>query len=249
MIILVSLKTMFLWRLLQTNPFAGLALLITLGTLFWCLKLVQRQHTKMDRYLMALLGLIAMYQGLHIVQNAGFWSLGEKMQNINSVVDMTVAALYLVSTLILQISCAERHNTRIQLRVMEANQPAPRPSKPLPSTTERSALAVFGISASGEVNLWHNSSEEFFGCRRDEVLGTRMPFKDPLTNVSDATSGTLPQMLRLRSKHHDELDAIVWFMPVPGEASSLVLVLDYRKVKRAEPADDTQDLEFQQVAG
>lgn len=239
---------MFLWHLLQTNPFSGLALAMTLGTLFWCLRLVRRQPTKTDRYLMGLLGLIAMYQGLHIVQNAGFWSLGQKMQNISGAVDMTVAALYLTSTLFLHMSSRERHNTRIQLRVVEANQPAPRPTKPLPVATERSALAVFGIDPTGEVNLWHNSAEDFFGWRRDEVLGSKLPFKEPLTRTAENVAGTLPQMLRLRTKHHDELDAIVWFMPVPGESNSLVLVLDYRKARGTDPIGGAQDFELSTIA-
>ena len=84
--------------------------------------------------------------------------------------------------------------------------------------------------------MWHNSAEDFFGWRKDDVLGTRLPFCDPHRgDAPDSLSG-LPRMLRLRTRRDEELDAIVWFMAVPGEADSLVLVLDYRKSQHSEPA-------------
>jgi len=228
---------MFVIELLRTSPMSAIALMLTIATLFWCLRLVRQQHSKVDRYLMGVLGLIAMSQGLQILGNAGFWSLPPQMKSLSGAVEMTIAALYFISTLILQISSQDRHNTRIQLRVVEAIQPAPAPAKHPLQLAERTAIAVFGVSERGDVNLWHSSSEDFFGWRKDDVVGTRLPFLDGFqpAKIDDATMTGVPRILRLRTKHEEELDAIVWFMPVPGESSSLVLVLDYRKNHPSDP--------------
>ena len=214
---------------------SALALVLTIATLFWCLRLLRWQHSKKDRYLMALLGLIATYQGLQILSKAGFWAMPQKIEGFGAAVDMTIAGLYFIATLILQFASADRHNAQLQLRVAEANQSPAHPMRPLPPMPERTALAVFGVDSRGDINLWHSSAEDFFGWRKDDVVGTRLPFCEPYrADAPDSLSG-LPRMLRLRTRRDDELDAIVWFMAVPGESSSLVLVLDYRQSHRSEP--------------
>ncbi len=221
---------MFLWELIKANPVAGCSLLATLATLFWCLRLVRRVHTKMERYMMGILGLIAMYQGLHILETTGFWSWPPKFQGIGGAVDMTVAAMCLVCALILQVASADRHNTKLQLRVVEANQ-APRLVNGLPYFPERAALAVFGVDASGTVNLWHDTCEKFFGWKRSEVLGTRLPFRDGIPGSSVVVA---PLVLKLRTRQEEQVDVLAWFVPVPGGTGSLVMVLDWRKTKSGE---------------
>lgn len=225
---------MFLISLFKSNPIAAVALLCTIVTLYLCMRLVKRQDNKADRYLLGLLGLIAMYQGLRILNTNGFWVLPSSFLPIGSVIEAAVAALCLIATMMVKLSFRAKRNTEIQLRVVEAGQPAVRPATSMPQIHERTAMAVFGVNASGEIDLWHNSSEEFFGWRKQEVMGTKLPFREEVI-VADNGSG-VPRMLSLRTKRLEDVEAIVWIMPVPGESSSLVLVLDYRKNKKAQTA-------------
>ena len=229
---------MFLWQLLKTQPMSATSLILSMATLFWCLRLLRWQHTKKERYLMGVVGLFATYQGLHVLQNTGFWPDPVRMQGINSLADFSIAALCFIATLLIQVASADRHNNRIHLRMVEAHHASPRLSAPLTLPRERSALAVLGVNASGEINLWHTSSEDFFGWKKEEVLGTRLPFKEhaAVTAQSMQCESGLPNMLVLRTKHDEDLETLAWFIPVPGETGSLVLVLDYRKSRRPEQA-------------
>lgn len=216
---------MILWQLLLNNPMAGIALLMTIVTLGWCLTSLRVQHNRLDRYLMALLGLIAAYLGLAILRNAGLWQYPGR--GLGGALDTTIAAVCLLAVMILRFVTADRHNTKVALRVVEAAQPAPRPSKPLSMATERSVLAVFGIDVHGDINMWHNTAESFFGWRRDEVIGTHRPFIDrPLPETKDSQTAGIPRVLRLTTQNQAELKALVWQMPVPGEPNSLILVLE-----------------------
>jgi hypothetical protein len=225
---------MFLLQLFSSNPMAAVALLLSLATMLWCIRLLRSQHTRMDRYLMSFLGLIALYQGLRILQDNGFWSLGPNLHTISGFADAAIASLYLVSTSIFQISSKDRHNTKLQLRVVEAQHPSLRGTISFTGAGERTALAVMGVDPSGAINLWHTSSEEFFGWRCDEVMGTKLPFKEVIEPAMGASGE--PQRLKLRTRRNEIMEAIVWFIPVPGGSSSLVLVLDYLKSQRAELA-------------
>jgi hypothetical protein len=237
---------MFLISLFKTNPIAAVALLCTIVTLYVCMRLVKRQNTKADRYLLGLLGLIAMYQGLRILNTNGFWTLPSTLLPIGSLIEAAVAALCLLAAMMVKLSFRAKRNTEIQLRVVEAGQPAVRPATSMPQIHERTAMAVFGVNAKGEIDLWHNSSEDFFGWRKQEVLGTKLPFREEVI-VSDSSSG-VPRMLSLRTKRAEDVEAIVWMMPVPGESSSLVLVLDYRKNKKTQ-ASQTATVRAAELAG
>ena len=227
---------MFLWHLIRTSPGNALVLITSIVTLFWCLQALRRQHSKTERYLMGVVGLFATYQGLHVLQTAGFWELSPNMQGIGTAANLTFAGLCFAATLVIQLAAADRQSTSIRLRMAEAAEHAPRIPRPVQPPRERTALAVFGVDAAGEVNLWHNSSEEFFGWKREEVLGTRHPFMEPGAASSNAirNESGLPHIVALRTMRNEELEALAWFMPIPGESGCLVLVLDYRKVRRPE---------------
>lgn len=219
---------MFLWELTKSNPVAGFALIASLATLFWCLKLLRRVCTKMERYMMGILGLIAMYHGLHILQAEGFWT-PPQYPGVTGAVDMSISGMCLACALILQVFSAERHSARIQLRVAQVNlAPVGAGYSGLP---DRAALAVFGLDARGIINLWHSTSEEFFGWRRDEVLGTRLPFREE-SPVHFAAG--VPGTLHLRTRKSNDLDVLAWFMPVPGSNDTMVLVIDVPKPQRRE---------------
>lgn len=223
---------MFLLTLFKTNPMSAIALTLALATLLFCLRMLRRQRTSSDRYLMGLLGMIAIYQGLNILQNAGVYSLAHQLQGLSGAVDLTLAGMSLVSILILRIASKDRHSTKLQLRVAEANQPPPlRMSSGRPG--ERSAVAVLGVNAAGEINLWHSSSEDFFGWRKEEVLGTRLPF-ETAGETPDISPGS-PRRLRLVTRLGEVLETHVWLTPAPDGSGNLVVVLDFERVRKRQP--------------
>lgn len=223
--------TMFLLTIAASNPMAALALLLNLTTLCWCIRLYRLQYSKINGELLAFVGMVAMNEALRILQSAGVWA--PPTRTLSGLVDAAVAALYLLGLVILKHSSADHLATLLRLRVSEANEAR---TGALHSNLlrERSALAVVGIDHSGAVDLWHNSAEEFFGWTREEVLGKRLPFTQAIS--PDETASGAPQILPMTTKRGEHLDALIWMMPVPGEAKSLLLVLDYRKAEASSKA-------------
>lgn len=220
---------MLLLGLLKANPTAGVAVLLTAGTMLFCVHLLRGHHSSKDRLSIALIGMIALFQGLRILGDMGFW--GTPVRSTSGIVEAAVGAMYLLTARIVKLSSRDRHAASIHLRVVEAN-PLPIPVWPKSETPERSALAIFGVNERGTIDLWHSSAEEFFGWRSEEVLGSRVPFAQSAPANGDSSS--LPRILKLKTKRNQHLEALVWLMPVPGETSTLVLVMDYRNVKRSD---------------
>lgn len=213
---------MFLIAILKTAPLAAVALLITLGTIFWCLRLLRLQRTRLDRFLMGLLGLIATYQGLRLLRDAGFWS-PVTPDKLNSFADVTVSILYLISTLILHLSSADRMNTRMRLRVVEADQRLPNLLKLMPASVEPVPIALFGVGPCGEIRFWHSTAEHLLGWNADEVLGTHLPFGAHV--LSGGAEPLLHPRLSLRAKRGQDVELAVWTMPLAGDAGMLVLAM------------------------
>jgi hypothetical protein len=49
----------------------GLALCMSLATIFWCILLARRQQGRLDRMLTGLLGMIAIYEALRVMKDCG----------------------------------------------------------------------------------------------------------------------------------------------------------------------------------
>jgi PAS domain-containing protein len=214
---------MFLIGIVKTDPLSAFAILITLGTIFWCLRMIRLQRTRLDRFLMGLLGLIATYQGLRLLRDAGFWSRVSP-HPLRSLADVTVSILYLIATLILHLSGADRMNTRMQLRVVEADHRLPNLLKLMPEPVEPSPVGLFGVGPGGEVRLWHFSAERLLGWKADEVMGTHLPFGGKL--LANNHEPLLYPRLQLRSKSGQTIEVAVWTMPLTSEnAISFVLAM------------------------
>jgi PAS domain-containing protein len=233
---------MFLWALFKTNLLSAIALILALATLAMCLRLLRRQRTSTDRYLMGLVGLIAIYQGLNILRNAGVYSLAHQLQGVSGAVDLALAGMTLVSILILRMAARDRLNTKLQLRVAEATRTPPRPAGG--RLGERSAVAVLGVNADGRINLWHRSSEDFFGWRKEEVLGTRLPFETDAEAGGPEVPPCSPRKLRLATRFGEILDSHVWLTPAPDGTGNLVVVLDFERVRAQPPAKSPQPIGF-----
>ena len=62
---------MLLWRLFWTNPVMAFALCVCLVTIFWCIRFLHKRQKGWDRFLAALIGVVAIFQGMRRLHQAG----------------------------------------------------------------------------------------------------------------------------------------------------------------------------------
>lgn len=111
---------MTIFHVLRVSPFLGLALCVCLVTIAWCLVVLRRGlHYKVDRWLMAFIGLLAVYHGLQILRTAGLLQLAHS-QRLDDAVELVVPALYLGAGILLKTSSRHRVGIMFQLRLAEA---------------------------------------------------------------------------------------------------------------------------------
>jgi len=134
-----------LWHAFRFAPSAALAVLVCLATIFWCVWLLRRSvYDTLDRFLLGFIGLLAIYQGLRLLKDIGLVTLFSS-HTLNHVVELTVALLYLLSTLIMRSSSRQRRYADFQIRSARAE---PRKSLQLPDRTNAPAM----MAAAGHGN-------------------------------------------------------------------------------------------------
>lgn len=191
----------------------ALALCVCLATIFWCIILAKRQQNRLDKILTGLLGMIAVYEAVRILKECGI-ILIPGIGKLDGWVDFIIASLYLIAALILKVSSIDRANTKVRLRLVEANEKtvdlgkgaAPTTLETTPSWSDASPLATFAVDVNGAVIYWNAAAEDLLGWTRDEVLGQPLPF---------AKSG------RLQNKKEREIEAAVWTAPIHQPNGSL----------------------------
>ena len=174
---------MYIAQIFKASPLAALALCICLGTILWCIFLTHRQKAGLDRMLAGLVGLIAIYEALRVLRDAGVVVLSG-LKALDGWADFLVANLYLIAVMMLKISSTDRARTRVRLRLVEANEKSVEIGKTLTSLApdlsyllfEASPLATIAVEADNSVVYWNAAAEELFGWKRDELLGQRAPF-------------------------------------------------------------------------
>ena len=62
---------MYLVQIFRASPLMGLALCICLTTIFWCFLMAKRQQVGLDKILTGVLGLIAIYEAIRVLKDAG----------------------------------------------------------------------------------------------------------------------------------------------------------------------------------
>ena len=182
---------MYLIQIFRASPLAGMALCICLATILWCIKLVHRQKHKLDKTLAGVLGLIAIYEALRILRDAGFALFGG-MRRWDGWVDFLIASLYLIAVMMLRVSSMDRARTQVQLRLVEANEKSVEIGKNVSALPpdlafllfDASPLATFAADTDQMVIYWNPAAEDLLGWKRDEVLGQPLPFAEtgPLVN-------------------------------------------------------------------
>jgi len=200
-------------RVFQNNPLEALAIILCLATILYCAALVYRHRDQMDRSLVCLLGFIAVYQILRVVKDAGF--AFDRLRGFDVTMNVLVSSLCLGAAMILRISCADRSTTKVQLRLVEANEKTAGIKIPIPQATaelsaamvDASPLVMFTVDPQGMVNSWNGAAERLLGWKRKEVLGSQPPLL--VTNES-----ALASTLRVRNREGLEIEAAAWTVPL-----------------------------------
>jgi hypothetical protein len=114
-----------LWNALRFAPSAGLAVLVCLATIFWCFRLLRRgTYHNLDRYLLGFIGLLSIYQGLRVLKEIGLTTVFAN-RFLNNFVELAVALLYLLATVIMRLSSEQRRYIDFQLRAAKAEPKQP----------------------------------------------------------------------------------------------------------------------------
>jgi hypothetical protein len=113
----------YLWHLFLIKPLAALSIVICLVTIFACFKLERkRPQLKSDRFMIAFLGLLAIYQGMRILESAGVLSLsiGGKFDDA---IELLIATFYMIASMLLRFSSVNRMDADSALRLVRAAPP------------------------------------------------------------------------------------------------------------------------------
>jgi PAS domain-containing protein len=195
---------LYLVQIFRASPLMALALVMCLATIFWCILLARRQQGRLDRMLTGLLGMIAIYEALRVLKECGVIRF-PGFQQLNGWVDFIIAGTYLLAGLILKYSGSDRANTKVRLRLVEANEKTMEVGRgaSTPETThavfDASPLATFAVDTKGVVIYWNGAAERLLGWKREQMLGQRLPF-----------DGKGP----LRNSRGNEIEAAIWTAPI-----------------------------------
>ena len=200
---------MYLAQIFHASPLLGLALCICLATILWCLVMARRQQSGLDKVLTGVLGLIATYEAIRVLKDAGVLFF-PGIQRLDGWVDFLIASMYFIAALILKLSSSDRTTTKVKLRLVEANEKTVDVSKDAaksaiataPEATallDASPLAMFAVDGGGAVAYWNPAAERLLGWKREEALGQHLPL---------AAKGLL------RDKQGRDIEAIVWTTPI-----------------------------------
>jgi len=137
----------YLWRVFLVKPLAAVSILVCLVTIFSCFRLERRRPTqKSDRFLIAFLGLLAIYQGMRILEGAGVLSFSVSGK-LDDAIELLVAMFYLIAAMLLRFSSVNRLETESAFRLAHAAPPR------LGEVTSRE-LAIPKTSASVDHLAW-----------------------------------------------------------------------------------------------
>jgi PAS domain-containing protein len=196
---------MYLVQIFRASPMMGLALCICLMTIFWCFLMAKRQQVGLDKILTGVLGLIAVYEAIRVLKDAGV-ILFPGIQKLDGWADFIIASMYFIAALILKVSSNERAATKVKLRLVEANEKTVDLGKGIgmvsPETMnllDAAPLAAYAVDMNGTVIYWNLAAERLLGWRRDEVQGQPLP-----------ATGKGP----LRNRQGKEIGAAVWTSPI-----------------------------------
>lgn len=137
---------MSLWHIFLIKPLAALSIVVCLATIYACVKLERkRSQQKSDRFLIAFLGLLAIYQGMRIMQSAGVLTMSHS--RLDGAIELIVALVYLGGAMLLRFSSVNRLDAESAFRLVRAAPPRFSPdvtARDLP--VPKNALALDGLA-------------------------------------------------------------------------------------------------------
>jgi hypothetical protein len=117
----------FLWHVFLIKPLAACSIIICLATIFACFRLERtRPQQKSDRFLIAFLGLLAIYQAMRILETAGVLSMSVNSK-LDDAIELMVAMFYLIAALLLRFSSVNRLDAESAFRLVRAAPPRQSP--------------------------------------------------------------------------------------------------------------------------
>jgi PAS domain S-box-containing protein len=192
---------MEIFKLLQSHPLNGIALLVALCVIVWCIFLLRKVRGLHNRTLTGLVGMTAVFQGLRLLQGTGLLPEGSRT-NLDDFVNLLVTGIYLASLFALRGLSRESTTNAMALRLAESNQAKPlqhphvapislrpvRPNATLAGSGSSSGgddlsrvvldaapIPMFAVGLDGNVNYWNRAAEQALGWSKDEVMGQKLP--------------------------------------------------------------------------
>jgi hypothetical protein len=137
----------YLWHVFLIKPLAACSIIICLATIFACFRLEKkRPQQKSDRFLIAFLGLLAIYQAMRILESAGVLSMSVNSK-LDDAIELMVAMFYLIAAMLLRFSSISRQDAESTLRLVRAAPPRQSPdgtAKDL--AVPKASLALDGLA-------------------------------------------------------------------------------------------------------
>jgi hypothetical protein len=113
----------YLWHIFTVKPLAAVSIVLCLATILSCVMLERkRPHHGADRFLIAFLGLIAVYQATRILHSAGIVILSVDAR-LDDAIDLSVAGFYLLATFMLRFATGNRMDDESAIRLARAAPP------------------------------------------------------------------------------------------------------------------------------
>jgi hypothetical protein len=175
---------MYIPQVLRMDPFAGAAVLLCLATIYWCIRVIRRRQGGTDRFLLGLLGLIAVCQALRMLKDLGIWTASDPLRRIDEFANIITAGLYMIGAILLEISSKDRNSALAHLRLAEA-----KPGTPSKDSSQEVPGAVLVLGSDGRVVSCNYAAEILFGRQRAHLIGTMPIFAGTDTLGQRASEG------------------------------------------------------------
>jgi hypothetical protein len=114
---------LYLWHIFTIKPLAAVSIVLCLATILSCVTLERkRPHNGADRFLIAFLGLLSVYQAIRILHAAGIVHLSVNAK-LDDAIDLSVAGFYLLATVMLRFATVNHLDAESAMRLVRAAPP------------------------------------------------------------------------------------------------------------------------------
>jgi hypothetical protein len=113
----------YLWHLFTIKPLEALSVLLCLATILSCVILERKRPRQgADRFLIACLGLLSIYQAVRILHAAGIVTLSVNSK-LDDAIDLSIAGFYLIATVMLRFASNNQLDAESAMRLVRAAPP------------------------------------------------------------------------------------------------------------------------------